>query len=67
MDMNYNRNHNVLDEDICRRLLNRCHVTLVDGIYEHDNALLLCEMERTELLSSTEIKDINMFLHMLSF
>ena len=64
--MNYNRNHNVLDEDICRRLLNRCHRTLVNGIYEHDNASLLCEMERTELLSSTEIKDI-MFLHMLSF
>jgi len=39
-------------------LLNRCHRTLVNGINEHDNESLLCEMERTELLSSTEIKDI---------
>jgi len=48
--MNNSRNHYFLHENICRRLLNRRHLTLVDGIDEHDFATLLCKMERTELL-----------------
>jgi len=51
MAMIYNGNHYFLDEDICRRSLNRCHLTLVDGINEHDMTMLFCEMERTEILS----------------
>ena len=46
-----------MDEDICRRSLNRCHLTLVDGINEHAMAIRLCEIKRTEFLSLAKIKD----------
>ena len=47
----------------CRRLLNGCHLTLVDGIHEHDIATILGEMERTELLSLAETNDIKSCIH----
>jgi len=51
MTENYNRNDIFIDADISRRLLNRSHLTLVNGILMSMTwilSMILREVERTE-------------------
>ena len=58
MEINYSKNHSMLDIDVCRRVLNRCHRTLVNGMNEQDIVDILREIERTGLLDYEQIRDI---------